>query len=94
MYMVQCEFCLHYNGTVCTNSAGTKYGEVLEDSYEHINCPAYIDKGFAGAMTPAFDDYFFDIFWLNSVKNFSDILYYARRFQKDAEEEIEECGTL
>ncbi|MGC9307468.1 MAG: hypothetical protein ACP5FL_01675 [Thermoplasmatota archaeon] len=59
--MVQCEFCLHYNGVGCTNPDGVKYGKIISDSYAEINCPAYIDKGVAGAMTPAFDDIFFDM---------------------------------
>ena len=60
--MVQCEFCLNYNGDTCTDPNGVKYGDIIEDSYEDIVCPAYFEMGFAGAMTPAFDDKFFDIF--------------------------------
>jgi len=60
--MVQCEFCLHYNGIGCTEPTGVKYDKVISDSYADINCPAYIDKGFAGAMSSAFDDYFFNMF--------------------------------
>lgn len=60
--MVQCEFCLNYNGTTCTNPNGIKYGEAIEDSYEQISCPAYLEMGAAGALSPAFDDVFFDMF--------------------------------
>ena len=60
--MAQCEFCLHYDGDTCTDPNGVNYGEEIVDSYADINCPAYFEKGFAGAMTPAFDDYFFDMF--------------------------------
>ena len=60
--MVQCEFCLHYTGDTCTDPNGVKYGEFIGDSYEDIDCPAYFEMGFAGAMTPAFDDTFFEIF--------------------------------
>jgi hypothetical protein len=60
--MVQCEFCLNYDGIQCSHPDGILYRKQIDDSYREINCPAYVDKGFAGAMTPAFDDYFFDIF--------------------------------
>ena len=60
--MVQCEFCLNYNGNTCNDPNGVKYGEIIEDSYEDIDCPSYFEKGFAGAMTPTFDNEFFDVF--------------------------------
>jgi len=60
--MVQCEFCLNFNGTHCTEPKGVKYGEKIENPYEEINCPDYFEDAFAGAMTPAFDDDFFNIF--------------------------------
>jgi len=60
--MVQCEFCLNYNGDTCTEPGGVKYGEVIEDPYADIDCPAYLEKGAAGALSPAFDDQFFDMF--------------------------------
>lgn len=53
---------LNYDGDKCTNLKGVKYGKSIEDSYEGINCPYYLEKGFAGVTTPAFDDEFFDIF--------------------------------
>lgn len=33
----------------------------MEDPYEEINCPAYFEKGFAGALTLEFDDEFFNV---------------------------------
>ena len=60
--MVQCEFCLNYDGVKCTHPKGVKYGKPIKDSYEEIDCQSYLEKGFAGAMSPAFDDEFFDMF--------------------------------
>lgn len=60
--MVQCEFCLNYDGAKCIDPKGTKYGKEIKDSYKEIDCPCYLEKGFAGAMSPAFDDGFFDMF--------------------------------
>ena len=60
--MVQCEFCLNFDGVKCIDPKGTKYGKEIKDSYEEIDCPYYLEKGFAGATSPAFDDEFFDMF--------------------------------
>jgi hypothetical protein len=60
--MVQCEFCLHYNSFECTEPNGVKYGQDIVDPYENIDCPAYLEKGAAGALSPAVDDIFFDMF--------------------------------
>ncbi len=60
--MVQCEFCLNYNGDTCTDLNGIKYGEEIEGPMVEVDCPAYIDKGAAGVLSPAYDDYFFDMF--------------------------------
>ncbi len=59
--MVKCEFCLYFDGVKCRNSDGVKFDKQIENSLEEINCPAYFEKGFAGALTPEFDDEFFDI---------------------------------
>ncbi|RLF45457.1 MAG: hypothetical protein DRN29_06685 [Thermoplasmata archaeon] len=59
--MVKCEFCLNFDGIKCTHPNGTKYKQEIKDSFEEINCPYYFEKGFAGVMTQAFDDEFFDL---------------------------------
>ena len=59
--MVKCEFCLNFDGIRCRNPDGVKYGMPIEDSFEEIDCPAYFEKGFAGALTPEFDDDFFNV---------------------------------
>lgn len=48
--MVQCEFCLNYNGIECLEVRGAKFGEIIEDSLEHIECGYYLEKGVAGLM--------------------------------------------
>jgi len=48
--MVQCEFCLNFDGTRCIEPKGVKYGKPVEDSFEEINCPYYLEKGVAGLM--------------------------------------------
>jgi len=59
--MVKCEFCLNFDGIKCNHPKGVKYGKEIKDSFEEIDCPYYFEKGFAGAMTPAFDNEFFDV---------------------------------
>jgi len=46
--MVQCEFCLNYNGIKCLEPKGIKFNQTIEDTFEHMNCPAYLEKGLAG----------------------------------------------
>lgn len=60
--MVQCEYCINYSNGRCTDPSGIMYDKKIDDPYREIDCPAYIDKGFAGAMSPDFDDEFFDMF--------------------------------
>lgn len=60
--MVQCTFCLYFDGVACTEPSGALYGEEIDDPYMEVNCPAYLDKGVAGSLSPAFDDSFFDAF--------------------------------
>jgi len=59
--MPQCAFCLNFNGTKCTNPKGVMYGKKIDDPYEEINCPEYFEDAFALAMSPEFDDDFFNI---------------------------------
>jgi len=47
LFMVQCEFCLNYNGTTCIEPRSERYGKEF-DSLEEINCPYYLEKGIAG----------------------------------------------
>jgi len=46
--MVRCEFCLNYNGISCIEPRGVKYKQPIRDSFEEIDCPAYLEKGVAG----------------------------------------------
>ncbi|MCD6414120.1 MAG: hypothetical protein J7L23_00635 [Candidatus Diapherotrites archaeon] len=48
--MVQYEFCLNFNGIRRIEPKGVKYGRPIEDSFEEINCPYYLEKGVAGLM--------------------------------------------
>ena len=48
--MVQCEFCLNFDGIRCREPRGVKYGAPIEDSFEDIDCPYYLEKGVAGLM--------------------------------------------
>ena len=59
--MVKCAFCLNFNGTKCTNPKGVMYGKKIDDPYKEINCPEYFEDAFALAMTPEFDDEFFNV---------------------------------
>ena len=59
--MPQCAFCLNFNGTKCTNPKGVMYGKKIEHPYKKINCPEYFEDAFAMAMTPEFDDDFFNV---------------------------------
>lgn len=60
--MAQCEFCLNHYSIQCIGSNGVKYGKPIEDFFEGINCPCYLENGFAGAMAPAFDNEFLTCF--------------------------------
>lgn len=59
--MVQCEFCLYFDGIKCRNPDGVKFRQEIKNSFEEIDCAVYFEKGFVGALTPAFDDEFFDV---------------------------------
>jgi len=48
--MVKCEFCLNYNGINCVEPQGVRYNESIENSFEEIDCPVYLEKGFAGLI--------------------------------------------
>lgn len=48
--MVQCEFCLNFDGVRCIEPKSARYGELIENSFEEIDCPYYLEKGFAGIM--------------------------------------------
>jgi len=48
--MVQCEFCLNFDGIKCIEPKSARYGERIKNSFEEINCPYYLEKGFAGMM--------------------------------------------
>lgn len=48
--MVQCEFCLNFDGASCIEPGGVNYGELIEDSWKEIHCPCYLEKGVAGLM--------------------------------------------
>ena len=48
--MVQCEFCLNFDGIRCIEPKGIKYGEKIENPMEEIDCPYYLEKGIAGLM--------------------------------------------
>jgi len=37
------------------------YGKKIEHPYKKIDCPEYFENAFAMAMTPAFDDDFFNV---------------------------------
>jgi len=56
--MVQCEFCLNFDGVRCIERRGMNYGKPIEDSYVEIDCPYYLEKGVAGltGMAMAGDD--------------------------------------
>jgi hypothetical protein len=46
--MVQCAFCLNYDGFSCIEPAGVCYGRAIEDETADIVCPAYLERGVAG----------------------------------------------
>jgi len=48
LIMVRCEFCLNYNGISCIEPRGVKYKQPITDSFEEVDCPAYLEKGVAG----------------------------------------------
>ena len=48
-FMVQCEFCLNYNGITCIEPKSERYGKKF-DPWEEIDCPYYLEKGIAGLL--------------------------------------------
>lgn len=48
------------------------YDKEIDNPYMEINCPAYIDKGFAGAMSSDFDDDFLICFKKEKFINTTD----------------------
>ena len=62
--MVKCEYCINYDGTSCTCSTGKYYNKIIMNPKQNITCNCYIDKGFAGAMSPAMDAEFFNMMGL------------------------------
>ncbi len=47
--MVQCEFCLNYNGITCIEPRSERYRKEFH-ALEEINCPYYLEKGIAGLL--------------------------------------------
>jgi len=39
---------LNYNGIKCLDPNGIKFNQTIEDTFEEINCSAYLEKGIAG----------------------------------------------
>lgn len=56
--MVQCEFCLNFNGVTCIEPKSERYGKKIENSLEEIDCPYYLEKGVAGWMGMHMDKLF------------------------------------
>ncbi|MCD6512313.1 MAG: hypothetical protein J7K61_01750 [Thermoplasmata archaeon] len=46
--MVQCAFCLNFTGITCIEPKSERYGKKIENPYEEIDCPYYLEKGIAG----------------------------------------------
>ena len=46
--MVKCDTCLNFNGIYCLEPKGVRYGDVIADSLEEIECPCYLEKALAG----------------------------------------------
>ena len=48
--MVQCEFCLNFNGVTCIEPNSKNYGKKIENPFKEIECPYYLEKGVAGIV--------------------------------------------
>lgn len=45
--MVQCKFCLNFNGEMCIKPRRKRHKKKF-DSWEEMDCPYYLEKEFAG----------------------------------------------
>ncbi|MCD6573394.1 MAG: hypothetical protein J7K95_04815 [Thermoplasmata archaeon] len=54
--MVQCEFCLNFNGKTCIEPKSERYGKEF-DPWEEIDCPYYLEKGIAGWVGMHLDEF-------------------------------------
>ena len=48
--MVKCAFCVCYINGQCIEPRGVMYNKDIEDPYEEIDCPYYLDIAGAGIL--------------------------------------------